>query len=112
MKAARWRGGVDILVPHVGLTSGGTIGSDAAMSLDDAAKATQDMIDAARAINPKIVALAHGGPMEAPDDVAYVLARTTAQGFVGASSIERLPVEEAIVATVRAFKNLSMSTKS
>jgi predicted TIM-barrel enzyme len=55
-----------------------------------------------------VIALAHGGPMEAPDDVRYVLENTSAQGFVGASSIERLPVETAIAGTVRAFKNISL----
>jgi len=103
--------GVDLIVPHVGLTSGGTIGAGAAMSLDDAARATQEIIDAARAVNSEVIALAHGGPMEAPEDVAYVLERTTAQGFVGASSIERLPVESAIVGAVRAFKKLTVRAK-
>lgn len=100
--------GVDLIVPHVGLTSGGTIGAEGAMSLDEAAKATQNIIDAASAVNSDVIALAHGGPMEDPQDVAYVLERTTAQGFVGASSIERLPVENAIVGVVRAFKKLAM----
>jgi predicted TIM-barrel enzyme len=101
--------GVDLIVPHVGLTSGGTIGAGHSLSLDDAAKATQEMIDAARAVNPEVLALSHGGPMENPADVAYVLERTTAQGFVGASSIERLPVEKAMVAVVKAFKGLALS---
>src|SRR5208282_466885 len=100
--------GVDLIVPHVGLTSGGAIGAGKAMSLDEAARATQNIIDAARAVNPDVIALAHGGPMEDPQDVAYVLERTTAQGFVGASSIERLPVENAIIGVVQAFKKLAM----
>jgi predicted TIM-barrel enzyme len=78
------------------------------MSLDEAARATQEIIDAARAVNSDVIALAHGGPMEGPEDVAFVLERTTAQGFVGASSIERLPVESAIVGVVREFKGLSV----
>jgi predicted TIM-barrel enzyme len=98
--------GVDLIVPHVGLTSGGTTGAGGAMSLDEAATATQEIIDAARGVNSNVIALAHGGPMEDPQDVAYILERTTAQGFVGASSIERLPVENAIVGVVRAFKKL------
>ena len=103
--------GVDLIVPHVGLTSGGTIGAGATMSLDEAVKATQDIIDAARAVNSNVIALAHGGPMEDPQDVAYVLERTTAQGFVGASSIERLPVENAIIGVIQAFKKLAPSNK-
>jgi predicted TIM-barrel enzyme len=103
--------GVDLIVPHVGLTSGGTIGAGASMSLDAAVTATQDIIDAARAVKSDVIALAHGGPMENPQDVAYVLERTTAQGFVGASSIERLPVEQAIVDMVEAFKNLPLPAR-
>jgi len=103
--------GVDLIVPHIGLTSGGTTGSAKAMSLDEAAKATQDIIDVARAVNSNVIALAHGGPIESAQDVAYVLERTTAQGFVGASSIERLPVETAIVAAVQAFKKLAVPTR-
>jgi predicted TIM-barrel enzyme len=103
--------GVDVIVPHVGLTSGGTIGAAGAMSLDEAARATQEMIDAARSVNPDVIALAHGGPMESPEDVRYVLEHTSAQGFVGASSIERLPVETAIAGTVRAFKKISLQNK-
>jgi predicted TIM-barrel enzyme len=102
------KAGVDLIVPHVGLTSGGTIGAGTTMTLDEAAAATQAIIDAARAINTKVIALAHGGPMEDPQDVAYVLERTTAQGFVGASSIERLPVENAIVSVVKAFKKVAL----
>ena len=104
--------GVDLIVAHVGLTSGGTIGAGAAMSLDEAARATQDLINAARGVSSNVIALAHGGPMEDPQDVAYVLERTTAQGFVGASSIERLPVENAIVGAVQAFKKLPLATRS
>ena len=100
--------GVDLIVPHIGLTSGGTTGSTKTMSLDEAAKATQDIIDVARAVNSNVIALVHGGPIESPQDVAYVLERTTAQGFVGASSIERLPVETAIVGAVQAFKKLTV----
>jgi len=85
--------GVDLIVPHIGLTTGGTIGAGHALTMEDAIKATQDMIHAARAINPHVIALAHGGPMEGPKEVAYVLEHTDAQGFVGASSFERLPVE-------------------
>ncbi|MGE0630208.1 MAG: phosphoenolpyruvate hydrolase family protein [Hyphomicrobiaceae bacterium] len=108
-EAAQMAGaGVDLVIPHVGLTSGGSIGAEDAMSLDEAVRATQEMIDAARGVNPDVIVLSHGGPMEDPQDVAYLLERTTAQGFVGASSIERLPVEEAIVATVKAFKEIPL----
>ena len=81
------------------------------MSLDEAVEATQTIIDAGRAVNANVIALVHGGPMEKPEDVSYVLQRTTAQGFVGASSIERLPVESAIVGAVKAFKKISLPQK-
>jgi predicted TIM-barrel enzyme len=98
--------GVDLIVPHVGLTTGGTIGAGHALSIDEAVKATQEMIDAARAVNSNVIALAHGGPFEGPEQVAYALQRSDAQGFVGASSFERLPVEQAIVGLVKEFKKL------
>jgi predicted TIM-barrel enzyme len=103
--------GVDLIVPHVGLTTGGTIGASHALSMDEAVKATQDMIDAARAVNPAVLALAHGGPFEGPDAVAYVLEHSDAQGFVGASSFERLPVEQAMVRLVQEFKKLRIDVK-
>jgi predicted TIM-barrel enzyme len=102
---------VDVVVPHIGLTRGGTTGSGSAMTLDEAVKTTQDLIDAARDVKLGVIALAHGGPMEKPEDVAYVLQRTSAQGFVGASSIERLPVETAVVGAVKAFKKISLVAK-
>jgi predicted TIM-barrel enzyme len=105
------KAGVDMIIPHIGLTSGGSTGSKKAMSLDEAAKATQDLIDAARTVKPDVIVLAHGGPIESPQDVAHVLQRTTAQGFVGASALERLPVESAIVGAVKAFKQLSLPAR-
>ena len=100
--------GVDLIVPHVGLTTGGTIGATDALTLEQAAASTQAMIRAARDVNPQVIALAHGGPIAEPKDVAYILAHTDAQGFVGASSMERLPVERAIVQVVKEFKNLKL----
>jgi predicted TIM-barrel enzyme len=104
--------GVDVVIPHVGLTTGGTIGAKDALSLQEAAAATQAMIAAARAINPKVIALAHGGPIAEPKDVAYILEHTEAQGFVGASSMERLPVERAIINIMKEFKSLKLRTGS
>ena len=104
--------GVDVVIPHVGLTTGGTIGAKDALSLQEAAAATQAMIAAARAINPKVIALAHGGPIAEPRDVAYILEHTEAQGFVGASSMERLPVERAIINIMKEFKSLKLRTGS
>ena len=100
--------GVDVVVTHLGTTVGGTIGADPANtpSLDDAVEQTEAMAKAARVENPEVLVLVHGGPIATPDDVRYVLARSTTQGFVGASTMERLPVEEAIKGTVEAFKSV------
>ena len=104
----RWMAaaGSDVIVAHLGTTVGGLIGADPAntLSLDDAARRTQEMIDVARAENPEVIVLTHGGPIATPAEVRVVLGRTTAQGFVGASTMERLPVERAIDDTVHAFK--------
>jgi hypothetical protein len=102
------RAGADVLVPHMGLTTSGTIGARTALTLDEAVERVQAMRDAAVAVNPEILVLCHGGPIAEPDDAGYVLARTTGVcGFFGASSMERLPVERALTAQVRAFTELS-----
>ncbi len=99
--------GADILVAHVGLTTKGMIGAKTAITLDEAVKRVQAMHDAARAINPDILTLCHGGPIAEAADAAYVLARTTGvDGFYGSSSFERLPSEVAITETTRGFKAL------
>jgi predicted TIM-barrel enzyme len=97
--------GADVLVPHVGLTTSGTIGAQTAITLDEAVERVQAMHDAAKRANPEIMVLCHGGPIAAPDDAAYVLERTEGVvGFFGASSMERLPTELAISETLRRFK--------
>jgi predicted TIM-barrel enzyme len=102
--------GADVLVPHMGLTTSGTIGARTALTLDDAVGRVQAMRDAAVTVNPDILVLCHGGPIAEPDDAAYVLSRTTGVcGFFGASSMERLPTERALTAQVRAFAGLSIS---
>ncbi|MHB1134235.1 MAG: phosphoenolpyruvate hydrolase family protein [Chloroflexota bacterium] len=100
--------GVDLVVPHVGLTAGGTIGATHTLDLAEAARRVQAFIVAARAVNSQVIVLAHGGPIAEPEDVAYVLAETESQGFVGASSMERLPVERAIVGVMRQFKAIPL----
>ena len=99
--------GADILVPHVGLTTKGMIGSKSAIDLPTAAARVQAMADAAWAIRPDVLVLCHGGPIAEPDDVAYIFRKTRGiAGFFGASSIERLPTEPAIIEQVRAFAAL------
>lgn len=96
--------GVDVLVPHVGGTAGGETGFKA-MSHKKAAKKIQEMIDAAKKMNPDIICLGHGGPFAEPVDTEYLYRNTDAVGFVGASSIERIPVEKAVKSTVLDFKS-------
>ena len=103
--AAMAAAGADIVVPHVGLTTSGTIGAKTALSLEEAVTRVQQMRDAAVAVNPDVIVLCHGGPISEPPDAAYVLAHTTGvAGFFGASSVERLPTERAIRQQAEAFK--------
>lgn len=102
--------GADILVPHVGLTTKGMIGAKSALTLDEAARRVQAMADAAKAIRPDVIVLCHGGPIAEPADVADVFRQTKGiAGFFGASSIERLPTEPAIIGQVRAFTDLRLA---
>jgi predicted TIM-barrel enzyme len=104
------RAGADVLVPHMGLTTGGAIGAQTAKTLDDCVGLIQAMHDAAKRVNPEILVLCHGGPIAEPDDAAYVLERTEGvAGFFGASSMERLPTELAMTENMRRFKALAMS---
>lgn len=101
--------GCDVLVPHMGLTTSGTIGAKTALTLDDAVERVQAMHDAAKAENPDVIVLCHGGPIAEPDDAAYVLDRTEGiAGFYGASSMERLPTEVAMTENMRRFKALAV----
>lgn len=100
--------GADILVPHMGLTTSGTIGARTALTLEESARRVQEMRDAAVAINPDVIVLCHGGPIAEPEDAAYVLQHTEGVvGFFGASSVERLPTERGIRDQVAAFKNIN-----
>ncbi len=101
--------GADILIPHMGLTTKGTIGASTALSLDESARRIQAMHDAAVRINKEILVLCHGGPIAEPADAQYILDHTEGiVGFYGASSMERLPVEPAIANRVREFTQLKL----
>ncbi|HEX5688882.1 MAG TPA: phosphoenolpyruvate hydrolase family protein [Roseiflexaceae bacterium] len=101
--------GADVLVPHMGLTTSGTIGAKTALTLDEAAQRVQTMRDAAAAVRPDILVLCHGGPIATPEDAKYIFEHTEGiAGFFGASSVERLAVEPAIEAQARAFKALKL----
>ncbi|MFI1577232.1 phosphoenolpyruvate hydrolase family protein [Embleya sp. NPDC020630] len=102
--------GADVLVPHLGLTTKGSIGATTAVTLDQAVERVQEMRDAAAEVDPDVLVLCHGGPIAEPEDAAYVLAHTTGVvGFFGASSMERLPTEVAITEQARAFKSITPS---
>lgn len=97
--------GADIVVIHVGLTVSGTIGAQTARTIDDAIDMVQRLRDAAHGVKDDAVVLFHGGPIANPEDVQYVLDKTTGtHGFFGASSIERLPVETAMTERTKQFK--------
>ena len=101
--------GVDILVPHVGWTGGGLVGaSSSVVTVDIACARIQEMIDVGRTENPDVICLAHGGPFADPEDTRPLYEQTDAQGFVGASSVERIPIERSVMAAVRGFKNFTL----
>jgi predicted TIM-barrel enzyme len=101
------KAGADILIPHMGLTTKGSIGASTALTLEESAKQVQAMHDAAKKINKEILVLCHGGPIAEPADAQYILDHTSGiVGFYGASSMERLPVEPAIRDRVKEFGEL------
>ena len=102
------RAGADILVPHMGLTTSGTIGAQTALTLDQAAAKVQALADAAKSVNPDILCLCHGGPIANPEDAQYILDHTDGiVGFYGASSIERFPTEVGIQRQTEAFASIT-----
>jgi predicted TIM-barrel enzyme len=98
--------GADVIGAHVGLTSGGWIGAEQTLDLEAACAATQAMVEAAKAGRADVLVVAHGGPFEDPASVARVFETNDVVGYLGASSIERLPVERAVSGIVREFKAL------
>jgi predicted TIM-barrel enzyme len=98
----------DLIVAHMGVTGGGTVGYET-ISLEQAAKRAQKIHDAIKSVNPETLVLCHGGPVSEPEDFEYILKNTEGiAGFYGASSMERLPVERAISQQVRRFKDLKI----
>ena len=103
------RAGADIIVAHMGVTTGGAIGAKAAKSLDQCVAEIDAIADAARSVRGDVIVLCHGGPIAMPEDAKYILARSPhCHGFYGASSMERLPVETAIKRQVEDFKSLPL----
>jgi predicted TIM-barrel enzyme len=105
--------GADVLVAHMGLTTSGSIGATSGKSLDDCVQLIQEITDAATKIKNDVIVLCHGGPIAKPEDAEYVISRTTGvHGFYGASSMERLPVEEAITSITQKFKDIRPKLES
>jgi predicted TIM-barrel enzyme len=102
------KAGADIVVPHMGTTTGGTIGVTTAKSLDESVALLDEWAEAARRVRKDVLIIAHGGPISSPDDARYVLQNSKhCNGFYGASSVERLPVEAAMTEHVRIFKSIT-----
>ena len=100
--------GADIVVCHMGLTTGGAIGAETALTLDDCVERVTAWSAAARSVRDDVIVLCHGGPISMPDDASYVLQRADGiHGFYGASSMERLPTESALTAQTTAFKAIT-----
>ena len=100
--------GADIVVCHLGLTTGGAIGAAAALQLEDCPALVDAWAEAAMKVNPEVLVLVHGGPVSMPDDAQYVLQNTeNCHGFYGASSMERLPTEIALTEQTKAFKAIN-----
>ncbi|MBK1832737.1 phosphoenolpyruvate hydrolase family protein [Roseibacillus ishigakijimensis] len=103
------RQGADAIIAHVGTTVGGSIGvTDAVVSWEETIKRTQDIIDAAKSVRDDIFYLCHGGPINTPEDADRVIQATDCVGFVGASSLERMGVEESLTNLTREFKSISV----
>lgn len=104
--AAMTDAGADCIVPHVGATRGGLVGHDEGQAVQEAIVKINKINDAARAVRSDVILLAHGGAVAEPEDTAEVYRHTGCVGFVGASSIERIPIERAVMAVAKAFKSV------
>ena len=104
------RAGADIIVCHMGLTTGGSIGAETVLSLKDCVPIIDEWAEVARSIRDDIIILCHGGPIAMPNDARFILNNCqNIQGFYGASSMERLPVEQALMAQTQKFKAITFN---
>lgn len=102
------KAGADIIVPHMGLTTGGSIGAETSLKLEDCPRLIEEWAQAAKRVRKDVIVLCHGGPIAMPADAEYVLRNTTlCNGFYGASSMERLPTEIALTEQTKAFKRVA-----
>jgi predicted TIM-barrel enzyme len=98
--------GADMIVPHCGLTTGGEKGAKLSIRLDEAVELTQEIVEASRTINPDLLFVSHGGPIESPEEVKYMLEHTDVHGYFAGSGLERIPIERALVETTKEFKGI------
>lgn len=109
---AMTKAGADIIVAHMGCTSGGTIGAKSTKTLETSVKLIQAIVDAAKRVRKDVICLCHGGPIAMPDDAQFIIDRVEGMdGFYGASSTERLPTEIAIRKQIETFKAIRLPTK-
>jgi predicted TIM-barrel enzyme len=102
------KAGADIIVCHLGLTTGGSIGAETALKLADCVEPINRWVAAAKSANPNVIALCHGGPIATPSDASFILKHCKeVHGFYGASSMERLPTETALTETTKQFKQIT-----
>lgn len=105
---AMTQAGADIIVPHMGLTTGGNIGAETALTLKDCVPLINEWAKVAKSVREDVIVLCHGGPIATPEDAEYILANCPdCHGFYGASSMERLPTEVALTATTQKFKSIT-----
>lgn len=109
---AMTKAGADIVVAHMGCTSGGTIGAKSVKTLEKCVKLIQDIVDAAKRVRKDVICLCHGGPIAMPDDAQFIIDRVEGMdGFYGASSTERLPTEIAIKKQIEHFKSIRLPAR-
>lgn len=105
--AAMTEAGADLIVAHMGLTTGGTIGAETAKTLDDCVEIITGIVKVVKDINPDALVICHGGPISQPADAAYIIENVPGiDGFFGATSIERLAAEKGIREQTEAFKSI------
>ena len=103
--------GADIVAPHVYTTAGGLVGNESGFSLDEACRLTEQMCEAARSVRKDVILVSHGGPFEDPDSVQYCFDHTSVHGYLGASSVERIPIEKAIMNVVKEYQALKLGPR-
>jgi len=107
------RAGADLIVCHMGLTTGGAIGAETALTLADCVTRVNEWAAAAKGLREDVIVLCHGGPIASPEDAAYIIANCPdCHGFYGASSMERLPTEQAITEQTKEFKRVARPTQA